>query len=198
MKKEIPQYLIERSLAGDAEAFGEIYFRLKDSIYGFSRRMTGEIPIAEEITQEVFVFFIENPDKFDSSRGSLFSFLCGVARNKILNYLKKSGTRLEEDNFKSDFLENTVNGNGKSPVQNILDKELSAELEKCFENLVPYQKEVLFLREIEELSYEEIAAITKTNIGIVKSRIYRARKTLAANITPYLESQKETVYEVRK
>lgn len=49
--------------------------------------MTNQTPIAEEITQEVFMFFIRNPHKFDATQGTLLSFLCGVARNKILNRL---------------------------------------------------------------------------------------------------------------
>lgn len=60
MKKEIGQNLIEKACKGDREAFGEIYFSLKVSIYGFAFRMTNQTQIAEEITQEVFIFFIEN------------------------------------------------------------------------------------------------------------------------------------------
>ncbi len=76
--------MIERAGNGDKEAFGEIYFLLKDSIYGFAYRMTNKTSIAEEITQEVFIFFIENSDKYSSEKGTLFSFLCGVARKMVL------------------------------------------------------------------------------------------------------------------
>lgn len=196
MKREIKQHLIERAVDGDAEAFGEIYKTLRDSIYGFSYRMTKQEAIAEEITQEVFMFFIKFPEKFDSQKGSFFSFLCGVARNKILNHLKKSGTRLESNDFEVEHFENRTNGNGKSPLRKVLDKEFSVELEKCIGNLSAFQREVLILREMEELSYAEIAEITKTDIGVVKSRLYRARKTLAGELGSYLKNEKENVYEV--
>ncbi len=198
MKREIKQYLIEKAVEGDAEAFGEIYFLLRDAIYGFAFRMTNETSIAEDITQEVFMFFIKFPDNFDSSRGTLFSFLCGVARNKVFNHLKKSGTRLETNNFETEDFENLTNGNGKSPLQILLDNEFSVKVEECAAKLSPFQREVLILREMEDLSYEEIAKITETDIGVVKSRLYRARRALANELAPYLEKNKEEkCYEVQ-
>lgn len=196
MKREIKQFLIEKAIAGDAEAFGEIYFLLRDAIYGFAFRMTNETEIAEDIMQEVFMFFIKFPEKFDSSRGTLFSFLCGVARNKIYNHLKKNGTRLETNNFETEEFANMTNGNGKSPLTNLLDKEFSAKVAESVGKLSPFQREVLILREMEDLSYEEIAKITETEIGVVKSRLYRARRALANELAPYLENKEEKCYEV--
>ncbi len=197
MKRKIEQHLIEKAVAGDAEAFSEIYFRLKDSIFGFAFRMTGQTSTAEEITQEVFMFFIENPDKFEPAKGSLFLFLCGVARNKILNHLKKSGTRLEMNNFESEHFENFTASNGNSPLKNLLEKEFSEKIEECCAEISPFQREVLLLRELEDLSYEEIAEITKTNIGVVKARLYRARRSLAKDLAPYIKSE-EVLYEVHR
>ncbi len=193
MKREIEQNLIKRACNGDKEAFSEIYFSLKDSIFGFAFRMINKRGIAEEITQEVFIFFIENSDKYDFEKGNLFSFLCGVARNKILNHLKKSGTRLESNNFESERFENFANNH--SPFRNLLNKEFSAKIEECMAELSPLQREVLLLRELEDLPYEEIAEITETSVGVVKGRLFRARRTLAKELTPYVKSE-EVLYEV--
>ena len=188
--------MIERAVEGDAEAFGEIYFKLRDAIYGFSLRMLNENAIAEDVTQEVFMFFIKHPEKFDASRGTLFSFLCGVARNKVFNYLKKSGTRLETNNFETEDFENLSNGNGRTPLKELLDKEFSAKVEESVAKLSPFQREVLILREMQDFSYEEIAEITESEIGVVKSRLYRARRALANELAPYLKNDEEYVYEV--
>ncbi len=196
LKREIEQHLIEKAARGDAAAFSEIYYVLCDSIYGFAYRMTNKNAVAEDITQEVFMFFVEHPEKYDVERGSLFSFLCGVARNRVLNFLKKSGTRLETNNFESKDVENFSNGNGHSPLKVLLDKEVSAKIEECVAELSPFQREVLILRELEDLSYEEIADITETDIGVVKSRLYRARRNLARELAPYLTDEKEKYYEV--
>ncbi len=197
MGREIEQHLIELASAGDEEAFSEIYFQLKDSIYSFAFRMTNQSQIAEEITQEVFVFFIEHPKKYEAKKGSLFSFLCGITRNKIFNHLKKSGTRLETNGFETEHFESFANSAGNSPIGTLLDKELSEKVEECVAKLTHFQREVLLLRELEELSYEEIAMITKTNAGIVKGRLHRARKSLASELSPYLETERIS-YEVHR
>jgi RNA polymerase sigma-70 factor (ECF subfamily) len=195
LRKEIEQYVIERACRGDREAFSEIYYLLKDSIFGFSYRMTTKRAIAEEITQEVFIFFIENPEKYYPNRGTLFSFLCGVARNKILNHLKKSGTRLETNNLESGQFENLTKRNGNSPFTELLSREVAGKIEEAIAGLPPFQREVLLLREVEDLSYEEIAEITETNVGVVKSRLYRARRSLASELAPYIKNE-EVLYEV--
>ena len=189
--------MIEKAVAGDAEAFGEIYFRLRDAIYNFALRMTGETALAEDITQEVFMFFVKYPEKFDSARAALFPFLCGVARNKIYNHLKKSGTRLETADIEAEIYENATNGSSKSPLKILLDEEFAAKVEECLTKLSPTQREVLILRETEELAYEEIARITEIDVGAVKSRLFRARRRLADELAPYLRNEQELTYEMR-
>ncbi len=196
MKNGIEQNLIDRAVEGDAEAFNEIYFLLRDSIYGFAFRMTNDTAISDDITQEVFMFFIKYPEKFNSSNGTLFSFLCGVTRNKIFNYFKKSGTRLEINNFETKDLENFTNGSGTSPLRDLLDKEFNAKVEECVAKLSPLQREVLLLREMQEFSYEEIAKITETDVGVAKSRLFRARRMLAIWLAPYMKGEEEKVYEM--
>jgi RNA polymerase sigma-70 factor (ECF subfamily) len=198
LKLEIQQNLIDRANDGDIDAFTTIYLLLKDSIYGFAYRMTNQTPIAEEIVQEVFVFFIENPEKYRSDRGSLFSFLCGIARNKILNHLKKCGTKLEKNNFEDRDLEVLIKANGNSPLKDLLTKEFSEKVEQSVGELSPFQREVLILREMEDLSYREISEVTKSDIGVVKGRLYRARRSLARELAPYMESKEVKTYELRK
>ena len=105
--RNIETELIEKAAEGDAAAFGKIYFLLRDPIYGFAFRMLGENSTAEDITQETFVFFIENSKKYQAERGSLLSFLCGVARNRILHHLRKNGDRFDQS---QDEIDNRTGG----------------------------------------------------------------------------------------
>jgi len=198
LRKKIEQHLIEKASSGNADAFSEIYYLLKDSIWGFAYRMTNHSQIAEDITQEAFMVFIERPEKYEPKKGSLFSFLCGVARNKVLNHLKKSGTRLETNSFETKQFENLASGSMNSPFRELLNKEFSEKIESCVENLSPFQREVLLLREIEDLSYAEIAGITETNVGIVKGRLYRARRALAHELSLCMKSVEVKNYEVHR
>lgn len=197
LKQFIDEQLINKAINGDSAAFGEIYFSLRDSIFGFAYRMLNEAAVAEDIAQDVFIFFIENPHKYQPTRGTLFSFLCGVARNRVMHHLRKSGTRAElnweED---EDFVE-PKDETGCDPLKILLEAELAEKVEKEIAKLSPPLREVVLLREMQEFSYAEIAEITKTDINAVKVRLHRARKILARRLAPYFrEGKEEKNYEM--
>lgn len=144
------------------------------------------------------MFLLENPKKYQPERGSLRSFLCGVARNKIIHHLRKKGTKLEIAQEETGDYDETADTIGCSPLENLLDAELAAKVEEGLSKLPPLQREAIILREMQELSCEEIAKITGAEIGAVKVRLHRARKSLAREIAPYLSvKKKEMYYEMR-
>ncbi len=195
--RQIETKLIEKASEGDAVAFGKIYFLLRDPIYGFAFRMLGENSAAEDITQETFIFFIENSQKYHSARGSLLSFLCGVARNRIMHHLRKSGNRLEISQEETDDYIEPGDELGYDPLEILLEHELEQKVNDAIAELPPLQRELIILREMQELSYEEIAKITGDDVNVVKVRLYRARRNLARRIAPYLKIKKENCYEMR-
>ncbi len=189
--------MIEKAAAGNAAAFSEIYSVLRDPIYSFVYRMLNDTSTAEDICQEVFVFFIEHPDKYDVGRGSLFSFLCGVARNRVFAYLKRSGTGIVTQMPDTDDFAAPANGLGSSPLKQLLGNELSAKVSENVANLSPLQREAMILREIYDMSYEEIAKITETDLNTVRSRLYRARQRLVRELVPYLSNEEEKYNAMR-
>ncbi len=195
--RNIETKLIEKAAGGDAAAFGKIYFLLRDPIYGFAFRMLGDGSAAEDVTQETFIFFIENSEKYQAERGSLLSFLCGVARNRIMHLLRKSGKNLEVSQEETDDYVEPPDETGCDPLENLLEQELEIKVKEGLAKLPPLQREVIILREMQELSYEDIAKITGDDINAVKVRLYRARRNLACQIAPYLKTEKENCYEMR-
>ncbi|MGI8556534.1 MAG: RNA polymerase sigma factor, partial [Pyrinomonadaceae bacterium] len=198
MKHYIDEQLIGEAINGNAAAFSEIYFALRDSIFGYAYRMLGETAAAEDIAHDVFIFFIENPQKYQPDRGNLHSFLCGVARNQILHYLRKGNARFEINRDEED--ENFVEPEdeiSRDPLKNLLAEELAEKLETEIAKLSPPLREVVLLREMQELSYAEIAEITGAEMSAVKVRLHRARKILAHRLAPYfIERKKEENYEL--
>lgn len=195
MAQKIANQIIKKALNGDAGAFGEIYLTLRGSIYGFAYRMLKETSLAEDVTQDAFMFLLKNPHRFDSERGELLPFLCGVARNKIIQHLRKHSTKFEfyeDDLSKFDEADNF----GRDPLEVLLQAELNEKIEEIIANLPTLQREVLILREIEGLPYAEIADITDTELGQVKIRLHRARKSLANELRPYLAGGKGKNYEM--
>ena len=201
MNRHIEIELIEKAIDGDAAAFGKIYFLLRDPIYGFAFRMLGENAAAEDITQETFVFFIENSKKYQAERGSLIAFLCGVARNRIMHHLRKNKDRLDFSREASDDFIEPPDEIGHSPLEVLLEHELEIKVNEGLAKLPPLQREAIILREMQELSYEDIAKITGDDINAVKVRLYRARRNLARRIAPYLKAEKgekENCYEMHR
>lgn len=194
MRQEIDQQLIEKAIKGDAAAFSELYLRLRDSIYGFAFRMLGEKSLAEDVTQETFVFFIEHPEKYQRERGSLLSFLCGVARNRIMHRLRKRGNRLEISVDETEDYIEPRDERAYDPLKILLEQELGMKVDECIANLPPLQREVLILRELQELSYEEIARVTGSEIGAAKVRLHRARQRIARQLAPYLSTKGENCH----
>lgn len=157
MNRGIETTLIEKASQGDAAAFGEIHFSLRDSIYGFAYRMLRETAAAEDITQEVFMFLLENPKKYERERGSLRSFLCGVARNKIMRHLQKRGIKPEIFWEETDAYNEPQDKFARNPLDCLLDEELIIKVEESLAKLSSLRREAIILREMEELFCEEIA-----------------------------------------
>lgn len=191
MKKFIDEQLIKEAVGGDAEAFSEIYFALRDPVFRFAYRMLGEAAVAEEVAHDVFVFFIENPQKYRAERGSLLSFLCGVTRNRIMHHFRKTKTRLEISSEEIEYIAEPKDEIEADPLSVLLEAELSAKVETAIAKLSPLLREVILLREMQELSYQEIAEITGAEISAVKVRLHRARKILANEIAPYFNAKVE-------
>jgi RNA polymerase sigma-70 factor (ECF subfamily) len=118
--------------------------------------MTVNQALAEDITHDTFMILIEQPENYRAERGSLLTFLCAVARHRVMNYLRrKHNSDIEFDEFENyDALEDETRGN---PLADLLNQELAARIDACITTLPPLQREVIILREFQGLSYEEIA-----------------------------------------
>jgi len=93
---------------GDEEAFGALYQRRQASVFRFAWQMSGSHALAEDVTQEVFLFLIRNGHVFDAEKGSVSAFLMGVARNYVLRKLRGERAMISlgeysEDDFSADL-----------------------------------------------------------------------------------------------
>ena len=90
--------LVAAAAAGDRDAFAALYQRHHLGVYRFARTMTGSTAAAEDVTQEVFLAFMQGLDKFDEGRGALSTYLFGVARNVSRHRLRKEIRLVGQDN----------------------------------------------------------------------------------------------------
>jgi RNA polymerase sigma-70 factor (ECF subfamily) len=156
-------------------------------VFGFALRMLGDYQTAEDITHEAFIALIEHPERYTPERGSLLTFLCGVARNHVLLHWRRRGYQLEDQI--EDEWEIAPPSEAQNPLNDFLGRERAATVAAAVDGLPVLQREALVLREFQELSYAEIAAVTSTSVDVIKMRLRRARQSLTLRLSGYLNSE---------
>jgi len=156
--------------------FQKIFNEHKDAVYRFAWRMSGSAVVAEDISQDVFVSLLRQPNRFDQGRGSMRAFLYGITRNIVLKRWRDE-TRWEE-------LVDTEFSSHETGLQRIESRETGEIVGEAVRSLPLLQREVLILAEYEEMSIEEIAAAVESETGTVKSRLHRARENLRRILAP--------------
>ena len=194
----IDEGLLRRIIAGDEAAFTALYRRKHPAIYRFALHMSGNASIAEDVTQEVFMTLIRDAKRFDPARGTVGSFLFGVARNQVRKRWEQNRrlVSLSDDSDRSETgatwggsYENVSagvsayrngNGNGAYPAgyDEFASRETVGRVRQAIGTLPENYREVVVLCELEELSYEEAASALGCPVGTVRSRLHRARTML--------------------
>jgi RNA polymerase sigma-70 factor (ECF subfamily) len=181
LDREADVRLLDRVRRGDGAAFIEIYERYKDGVFRFAYHLLDSAERAEDVTQECFIGLMRSPARFDSRRASLRTYLYSAARNLAFKQFRNlSGEVPLEDRNSGD------SPSSSGPLHELLAEELSAEVQKAIAGLAPLQREAIILFEYEGQSLADIAAIAGTDVGTVKSRLYRARDRLRRDLAPYL------------
>lgn len=183
------ELLLRRAENGDQAAFLELYERHRQPIFRFAYRQLGTVELAEDITHDCFLGLIKKPENFVSERGQLRTYLFAAARNLALKHFRSLGREASLD----EVSEEPYVPEREQPLGRLLDEELSLKVREAVFSLPPLQREALVLFEYEGLALAEIAEIVSTDVGTVKSRLYRARERLKNALRPYLNSSREIV-----
>jgi RNA polymerase sigma-70 factor (ECF subfamily) len=176
--------LLRLMLAGDEEALSVLYRRRQGSVYRFALQMCGSKSIAEDVTQEVFLFLMREGHVFDSSKGTVGAFLLGVARIHVLRRLRVEH-RLEplgDDSDEDDLFMQPATD--ICPLEDLTRAETIESVRKAVLSLPPKYREVVVLCELQDVSYGETAEILGCAIGTVRSRLHRGRALLLAKLRP--------------
>ena len=175
--------LLRLMLAGDEEALAQLYRRRQASVYRFALQMSGSKSIAEDVTQEVFLFLMREGHVFDPGRGALGAFLLGVARNHVLRRLRVDQllSPLGDDDDEGPVMQA---GTELCPLDDLTRAETIEAVRKAVLSLPPKYREVVVLCELQDVSYGETAEILGCAIGTVRSRLHRARALLLTKLRP--------------
>ena len=183
MTREQEAQIVRRVLQGDVNAFERLVTEYEKAVYAIAQRMTGNAEDAADMTQETF---IKAYNSLQSFRGdSKFSvWLYRIASNVCLDFLRSRSRKptvslsVEDDEGEEGQLD--IADESQSP-ELLMERGLTRDaVRRGLDTLPPDYRQILLLREIQGLSYDEIAAALEIEVGTVKSRIFRARKRLCA------------------
>lgn len=165
--------------------FSDIYTECKDPVYAYLLYMTKNVELAEDLSQETFLKIFLNLRKF-KGESTAKTWALTIARNTFLTYArKKSPVLLGEQELESSVFPSEM------PEEYLLQREQSVLIQEILMTLNEQDRTVLILRDYEGLSYEEIAGILEIDVGVLKSRIYRARQKFKRLYTQSLDRKEK-------
>ncbi len=172
--------LARRCRAGDGAAWEEIVSTFSRRIFNLAYRFTSSVEAAEDLTQEVFVRIYKTLAQYDAKHGDLANWLMRLARNLIIDDYRHR-QRNPQNTYADDVDDHTyhLRSVGTSAHKEIERRELCAQVQEGIDKLPPDLRTCVILRDIEELTYQEIVDVLKIPEGTVKSRINRGRIELA-------------------
>jgi RNA polymerase sigma-70 factor, ECF subfamily len=173
--------LVEKCRNGDRDAWEIIVRQRHARIYNLAYRFTARADEAEDLTQEVFLKVYRTLHLYRSESGALETWIVRLARNHFIDHYRKYKTERVKTGPLEDHHETAVRPTVRidTPGEVLERKETSDRVHRLLARLPDDQREAVILRDLEELSYEEIADLLEVPIGTVKSRINRGRIELA-------------------
>lgn len=193
--REIDQRLVERAQAGEKQAFDLLVSKYQRKLSRLLSRFIRDPAEVEDVAQEAFVKAYRALPSFRGD-SAFYTWLYRIGINTAKNYLVALGRRAPTTTeFDADEAESFEDGDQlrdiNTPESMLMSKQIGETVNAAMDELPEELRTAITLREIEGLSYEEIAAIMNCPIGTVRSRIFRAREAIAAKLRPLLDTRKD-------
>lgn len=177
--------LIKKARAGDDKAFEELVRRYESQIAATVHGMLGNVDVADDVGQEVFIRFHKNMSRFRED-AALATYLTRIAINLCINELNRRKRRSLL--FKSPEEANLLEPSG-TPDDSIVRNERKEIVQTAIQELEPKFRSVVVLRLIEGYSTEETAKILEIPLGTVLSRLARSQKKLKEKLVPFIQEE---------
>jgi len=193
--REVDQQLVERAQRGDKEAFELLVSKYQRKLARLLSRFIRDATEVEDVTQEAFIKAYRALPTFRGD-SAFYTWLYRIGINTAKNYLVAMGRRAPTTtDFDSDEAENFEDGEQlrdlNTPENELMSRQVAETVNQTLEELPEELRTAITLREIEGLSYEDIASIMNCPIGTVRSRIFRAREAIADKLRPLLGTRKD-------
>jgi RNA polymerase sigma-70 factor (ECF subfamily) len=187
--------LVERVQKGDKRAFDLLVAKYQRKLFRLLSRLIRDPAEIEDVAQEAFIKAYRALPGF-RGESAFYTWLYRIAINTAKNYLVAQGRRVPtQTSTEIEDAENFDDGESlrteDTPDRMLLSKQVAEAVNRAIERLPEELRTAIVLREIEGLSYDEIAVSMNCPIGTVRSRIFRAREAVAEELRPILETNKD-------
>ncbi len=177
--------LISRSQQGDQDAFRVIFEQYREKVYRVAYGVVREREDALDIVQEVFIKLFQSIRKF-KGESRFYTFLYRIAMNTAIDHARRM-RRPSVASLDAEGSFQPADSEGKRPDQVLIDKELEEKVKRAMERLPDEQRAALIFREVEGLSYQEMAEAMRCSIGTVMSRLHYARRKMQEMLRGYIK-----------
>jgi len=189
--------LVNRCIAGDGAAWEEVLRLHSRRVFNLCLRFTGRAEDAEDLAQDVFVRVFRSLASFRPEAGSFQTWLATLTRNLLIDHYRRSKAdrltdSIESENAEGELVPLPLPALGRAADATVYSNEIHQHVQRCLVRLSPELREAVILRDLQDMSYNEIAAILHLPEGTVKSRINRGRLELARLLRPTLGSTQST------
>lgn len=188
--------LVKRCQKGDETAFGQLVSRYQRKVFTIALGMVKSPDDAMDIAQEAFIKVHRYIGNFQGS-SSFYTWLYRIIVNLCIDHLRRSGkhasTEFDERTHgtskNSDSHGIMSTGLDTNPSRSLGRKELSVKIQAAIDELPPYHRAVIIMREVEGMSYAEMAKAMKVSKGTIMSRLHHARQKLQRSLSEYLDGE---------
>ncbi len=196
MAEETDNNLVILAQNGDQSAFGKLVQRYQKKVYSVAFSMVRNPDDAMDLSQEAFIKAYRNLSGFQGS-SSFYTWLYRIVVNLGIDHLRKSRRfksvdyddkirRKDEETFSEASILPSILGT--NPAKALMRKELVEKMQAALDTLSPNHRTILMLREVEGMSYEEMAEVLEISKGTVMSRLHHARKNMQHALAGYVEN----------
>jgi len=184
--------LVRRLRAGDEAAYEDLLARFQQQVYNLAYRLLNDAGDASDVVQEVFLKVFRNVGHFrrqSSLKTWIYRITINEAHNQRRWFFRHRSREVGLDDEPDQIRTRNVPDSERSPFDCTFDREKHELIENALARINPLFREAVVLRDVEDLSYEEIAEVLQISLGTVKSRILRGREALREELTARLEPE---------
>lgn len=179
---------VKRVQRGDIDSFEVLVRRYEKAIFNLAYRLLGNYDEAAEVAQDVFLSAFKSIHQF-RGEANFSTWLYRIGLNHA-STRRKSLTNTQRRQLPLDGTE-VIADSAVDPAKNVEDKEIQQRVQHALNSLDAEDARIILLRDLQDIPYEEVAAMLDIPIGTVKSRLHRARRALKTSLAPYFQTNRK-------